>query len=142
MGTEAVKAMVRQWVAAVNAGDAAAAATLTVPGGGASSWCGPAEHVSGDALLTTYRMALPDLHLTYTDLVAEDDTAMLRCTVRGTHRGRLLGIAPTGKAVTFHGILVFEIVGGAIGASWFVVDRLDLLEQLGGHRPVVTSASA
>src|SRR5829696_7291444 len=53
--------------------------------------------------------ALPDLQITLEELVAEGDTVAGRATFRGTHRGALLGIAPTGTAVAFSSIGVFHL---------------------------------
>ncbi len=45
------------------------------------------------------RAALPDLHVTIEDMVAEDDKAAFRYTLRGTHQGKFMGIAPTGRQI-------------------------------------------
>src|SRR5215813_6235491 len=54
-------------------------------------------------VVSTYRTAFPDLKLTTQDLVAEGDKQLARWSARGTHKGDLQGIAPTGKQ--------FEITG-------------------------------
>src|SRR5215469_16499506 len=40
--------------------------------------------------------AVPDLHVTIEDIFAEGDRVASRFTIRGTHTGDLMGIAPTG----------------------------------------------
>ena len=40
--------------------------------------------------------AIPDIHLEVEDVIAEGDTVAYRATLSGTHRGELMGMAPTG----------------------------------------------
>src|SRR2546428_138605 len=47
--------------------------------------------------------AFPDLSLTIDEMMADKDKVALRWTIRGTHQGTLMGIAPTGKAVSWSG---------------------------------------
>jgi predicted SnoaL-like aldol condensation-catalyzing enzyme len=47
-------------------------------------------------LVNMYRSAFPDLTVTVDDLIAEGDKVTCRWTGRGTHKGDLAGIAPTG----------------------------------------------
>ena len=75
--------------------------------------------------------AFPDLRITVEDQVAEGDRVVDRFTDRGTHRGEFLGVAPTGRAVTIAGVAIHRFVDGKIAESWFYVDALDLLRQLG-----------
>jgi predicted ester cyclase len=42
----------------------------------------------------------PDLRFTVEDQIAEGEKVVARGTLRGTHRGEFLGIAPTGKQAT------------------------------------------
>src|SRR5438876_9090167 len=51
-------------------------------------------------LITTFRRAFPDLHVTLDDMIAEGDKVVTGFTWRGTHRGEFMGLAPTGKRVT------------------------------------------
>jgi predicted ester cyclase len=75
--------------------------------------------------------AFPDLHIQIDDLVAENDKVVGRVTARGTHQGEFMGIAPTGKPVSFNAIDVVRIAGGKIVERWSQVDNLGLLQQLG-----------
>lgn len=47
--------------------------------------------------------AFPDFEISIEDMVAEDDKVVARLTVRGTHRGELFGIEPTGKSMSYEG---------------------------------------
>jgi steroid delta-isomerase-like uncharacterized protein len=78
-----------------------------------------------------YRNAFPDLQITIDDQVAEDDEVVTRFTARGTQRGELFGIPPTGESVTITGIAVDRLAGGKLVESWSNYDMLGLLRQLG-----------
>jgi predicted ester cyclase len=52
-------------------------------------------------------------------------------TVRGTHQGALLNIAPTGKEVTTTAVEVIRIENGQFVEHWGGPDMLNLLQQLG-----------
>ncbi|MBI3304185.1 MAG: ester cyclase [Deltaproteobacteria bacterium] len=57
-------------------------------------------------LVATYRTAYPDTRFTIEEQVAEGDKVVTRWTARGTHKGELRGIAPTGKRITVTGISI------------------------------------
>jgi predicted ester cyclase len=82
-------------------------------------------------LIGMYLTAFPDLHYTIEDLIAEDEKVVVRFTMRGTQRGPLMGIAPTNKQVTFSGIVIDRIEDGQFVETWFNMDMLGLLQQLG-----------
>ena len=76
--------------------------------------------------------AFPDLQVTIEDLIAEGDKVVASVTVRGTHKGTLLGnIPPTGKHASWTGIDIFQIAGGKIVGRWNQRDLLGLMQQLG-----------
>src|SRR5258708_19499476 len=60
---------------------------------------------------TLYRTAFPDLRLTIEDIIAEGDAVMARWSCRGTHKGDLSGIAPTGKQFTISGVSIAPFTG-------------------------------
>jgi steroid delta-isomerase-like uncharacterized protein len=68
--------------------------------------------------VTAYRAAFPDLRVTVEDQFAEEDKVVTRWSVRGTHSGEFLGLAPTGDEVTVSGIEFDRIVGGRIDEAW------------------------
>ena len=78
-----------------------------------------------------YRAAFPDLHLTVEDMLVEGDKVVLRWTARGTHKGELSGIAPTGKRWEISGITLGRFSGGKIAEAWINWDTLGLMRQLG-----------
>ena len=81
--------------------------------------------------VSAYLTAFPDLHFTIEDQIAEEDNTTLRYTARGTHRGDLMGISPTGKQVTVTGIFITRWANGKAEESWLNFDALGMLQQLG-----------
>jgi steroid delta-isomerase-like uncharacterized protein len=80
---------------------------------------------------TLYRTAFPDLQLTIEDIIAEGETVMARLSCRGTHKGDLSGIAPTGKQFTISGVSIARFTGGKMVEGWVNWDALGLMQQLG-----------
>jgi len=78
-----------------------------------------------------YFAAIPDLHSTIDDLVAEGDKVVVRYTGEGTQQGELLGIPPTGKRFRFSGICIIRLAEGKIAENWEQDDLLGLMQQLG-----------
>lgn len=78
-----------------------------------------------------YRTAFPDLHITVEEVIAEGDQVVTRWTARGTHKGDLMGISPTGKQITITGISINRIVGGKAQEGWTNWDTLGMMQQLG-----------
>jgi len=89
---------------------------------------GPEEYKQ---FITMYRTAFPDLHMTIEDQIAEGDKVVNRWTSRGTHKGDLMGIPPTGKQTTVTGMYVARIIGGKIVEEWGNFDALGMMQQLG-----------
>jgi predicted ester cyclase len=78
-----------------------------------------------------YLTAFPDLHFTVEDMIAEGDRVVSRLTTRGTHKGALMGIPPTGKQVTITGIDINRMVGGKSVEHWLEMDTMGMMQQLG-----------
>src|SRR6266542_2859125 len=66
----------------------------------------------------TIRTAFPDLVETIEELVAEGDFVVERMSFRATHLGEFMGIAPTGKAVSWSAIAIYHLQGGRIAECW------------------------
>ena len=81
--------------------------------------------------VSIYRTAFPDIQDTEEDIVAEGDKVVVRWRSRGTHQGEFMGVAPTGRQVTFTGMRLFRIAGDMIAESWVNIDERGLQEQLG-----------
>jgi steroid delta-isomerase-like uncharacterized protein len=83
------------------------------------------------AFVAGYRRAFPDARSTVEDQVAEEDKVVTRWRARGTHRGELGPIAPTGREFEIDGVTIERIASGKIAEVWVARDELGLLRQLG-----------
>jgi len=86
-------------------------------------------------IAAAFRTAFPDFHMTIDDMVGEGDKVVFRWTFSGTHRGEYMGIAPTGKKVSFAVISINSFEGGKQVEAWIVSDRLGMYQQLGVTPP-------
>jgi predicted ester cyclase len=75
--------------------------------------------------------SFPDLHHTIEVELGEGEMIACVAQVRGTHREPYMGIAPTGKQVSFMLMLIERIVEGYIVEHWALPDFLSLGGQLG-----------
>jgi predicted ester cyclase len=75
--------------------------------------------------------AFPDLHVAQADSVTEGDKVAFRWMMSGTHKGELMGVAPTGERVTVMGIDMIYVEDGQILAYWGEFDVMGMLRQLG-----------
>jgi steroid delta-isomerase-like uncharacterized protein len=83
------------------------------------------------AAASTFRAAFPDWHSELHLLFAEADLVAEVFTANGTHRGEIMGVAPTGQEVSLRGINVFRVRDGRISERWGRLDDLGFLQQLG-----------
>ena len=82
-------------------------------------------------LITAQRAAFPDLQLAIEHMIVQGDMAVARYTGRGTHQGPFLGVAPTGKQVTWAGVNIYRIAGGKLAETWQLADMLGIMRQIG-----------
>ena len=80
-----------------------------------------------DALLP----AIPDMQLPIVDLVAEGEKVLARLSVKGTHKGELMGVPATGKKIDIGVLDLFHIREGKLIEHWALLDNLGLLRQIG-----------
>jgi steroid delta-isomerase-like uncharacterized protein len=80
---------------------------------------------------TALRNALPDLHFSIEDVVAEADNVVYRYTRRGTFKQPYRNIPPTSKKVTLAGMMLDRFKDGRIVESWDVLNMLAFYQQLG-----------
>jgi steroid delta-isomerase-like uncharacterized protein len=82
-------------------------------------------------VFTILGKAFPDLHIAVEDEIREGDKVACRTKVTGTHLGEYLGVAPTGKTITYNEMFIFRLVDDRIAQTWGVVDFAAQLRQLG-----------
>jgi steroid delta-isomerase-like uncharacterized protein len=79
--------------------------------------------------------AFPDTHVTIEDMIAEGDKVVVRNTWRGTFTCPWMGIAPTGKAVTFTGIVIWRITDGNIRERWANINLPEVIQKIAAAQP-------
>jgi steroid delta-isomerase-like uncharacterized protein len=81
--------------------------------------------------LAEFFVGLPDVTVTIDDTLAEGDKVAVRWTIRGTHKGTLLGFPATGRPVQISGITFYRITGGKVVEETGIGNTLGLLQQIG-----------
>jgi len=89
---------------------------------------GPAGYL---AIIGMMRMAFPDIQWTLEEMVVEDDKVAARFTMRGTHKGAFLGVAPTEKSIKVQSMAFYRLAGGQFIEEHGQPDMLGLLQQIG-----------
>lgn len=131
MSAEANKEHIRRYVRDVlNGGDLGALDRYVARDAVAYSSNVP-EGTSMAGVVAMVRTAFPDLQVREDDLIAEGDRVVVRMTWRGTHRGPLYDIPPTGKQATFPMIAIYRLSEGKIAELHYQADMLGLLQQVG-----------
>ncbi len=98
---------------------------------------GPAgEEAKGRAaavgLAKMYLDAFPDMSMTVEQIVAEGDFVVARVRAVGTHKGELMGIAPTSRRVDLRWISsMMRLANGKVAEEWEIFDNADFMKQLG-----------
>ena len=133
MSTEGNKAIARQAIEAINAGDLSRLESLVAADGldHAVPPGMPPTRDSAIQFLSMFRAAFPDLQYTVEDVIAEGDRVVQRSTARGTMQGDFLGMPATGKTATWGEVHILRIADGKIVEHWASVDQLGMLQQLG-----------
>ncbi len=104
-------------------------AGYTYTGGDGKEIAGGPEVAVGIAQM--YAAAFPDAVLEVRRVYTQGDTAIAEMVAKGTHRGELMGIAPTGKPVEITICNVAEIRDGKLYREREYMDMLTMMTQLG-----------
>lgn len=86
---------------------------------------------AGLAVAHMFADAFPDGRIDIVNIKEAGDTAMVEFVGRGTHKGELMGIAPTGKTLTLPVCNVMEVRDGKIYREREYMDMMTLMTQLG-----------
>lgn len=82
-------------------------------------------------LFAMLQAAFPDYQTTIELQVAEGDLLVSRLIERGTQRGVLFGIPPTGRLITLTSTRIVRVRDGKMCEHWGNSDELGLMQQLG-----------
>jgi predicted ester cyclase len=77
------------------------------------------------------RTAFPELKFEVKHLVADDHNVAMAYKMTGIHKGRFLGVEPTGHTVIVRGVQIARFYGGQMVERWGALDELGILELLG-----------
>lgn len=83
------------------------------------------------AFTEMFRTAFPDMKVETLATGVDGDEVWVQSRMTGTHKGELMGIAPTGKTVD---VLMFDrirFVAGKAVEHWGVADDMSMMTQLG-----------
>lgn len=86
---------------------------------------------AGIAVAQMYATAFPDAVLEIKRVFAQGNTAIAEMHARGTHKGELMGIAPTGRHVEIDICNVVETRDGKAYREREYMDMLAIMNQLG-----------
>jgi steroid delta-isomerase-like uncharacterized protein len=75
--------------------------------------------------------AFPDLQHDIQESVCEDNRAVLRLIVRGTHRGDFMGIPATGRTIAVNSMGIGYLRDGRVARLWALPDVMGMMQQLG-----------
>jgi predicted ester cyclase len=125
VSAEENKAMVRRLLEAINTGNMDVVGELFSP------------EVAGQAKqgFTAFRSAFPDWREEIVDLVADEDKVIGRFKCSGTHRGEMMGIAPTGRHMEVDEVYFLRVENGKFVEFWGLEDNLSRIRQLGQLPP-------
>ena len=97
------------------------------------------------------RTAFPDLAVQLDPALADGDLEASHVVLTGTHKGDFMGIPPTGRTSTVHGIVIsvkfssadiIRIQDGKVAEHWGSSDTLSLMQQIGAVPAQTTDANA
>ena len=77
-----------------------------------------------------FEAAFPKYELYADYVICENDKVVVRARFKGVHKGDLMGMSPTGKAVEVPFTIIYQIANDKISKSWLFIDRMELMSQL------------
>lgn len=82
------------------------------------------------AYLRSVHAALEHFTCTIEELIAIDDRAAARMSFQGRHRGKMFGVAPSGRDIRWSGAAFFKMSGDVIAELWVLGDVEAVRRQL------------
>jgi steroid delta-isomerase-like uncharacterized protein len=94
---------------------------------------------AGMGVAQMFASAFPDGKIDIQRIHAAGDTVVVEFVGRGTHKGDLMGIAPTGKSINIPVCNVMEIRDGKVVSEREYMDMAHMMQQLGVMPAPVTA---
>ena len=82
-------------------------------------------------MATSQRTAVPDLHFTIDNMIAEGEYVSVQYTSTGTFTNKVGDIEPTGKKMMQKQAIIYRFEGGKQVEVWVYRDMLSMYQQLG-----------
>ncbi|MGK7942053.1 MAG: ester cyclase [Crocosphaera sp.] len=89
------------------------------------------DHYKQGLTLSLLMTAFPDFQVKIKTMIAEGDKVTVVSTLTGTHRGKLMGIEPTNKAISVIKTDIYRVMDGKIVESWQNGDYMGMMQQIG-----------
>jgi steroid delta-isomerase-like uncharacterized protein len=82
--------------------------------------------------ISAMREAFPDIRVgTVEPMMVDGNLEAARVVLTGTHKGELMGVEATNKAVEIESIDIIRVEDGKVAEHWGVTDTMSLMQQLG-----------
>ncbi len=133
--------LVRLYYEEINKGNLAILDKLCVPGIIHHTTHSPKPVVGRPAvkkLLVSYHTAFPNLQYQLEHLICQGDLVAVNWKATGTFERMFRGILPTGKNCLMSGMTIYRVNNGKIEERWVVNDDLEILQQMGLARWVLS----
>jgi steroid delta-isomerase-like uncharacterized protein len=91
------------------------------------------------ALYRALRAAFPDFRAEIHWQTADGEIVTTYKTYHGTHKGKFLGVAPTGRKIHFETVDAMRVHNGKIAEHWGVANLFSLMQQLGAWPPATSA---
>src|SRR5262245_16541083 len=87
----------------------------------------PVDRAGHEVFAKTFYAAFPGVRHRIDDVIATNDGAAVRFTLRGTHAGSFFGIPPTGKDVSIVANVLLHIADGKVTKLFGIFDEAGML---------------
>jgi steroid delta-isomerase-like uncharacterized protein len=128
--SEKNKALPRRWIEGINKGNLALFDEIYGDCIYHSPSTGELKREALKQFISSLLAAFPDGRWKVEDQVAEGDKVATRWSFTGTHKGELMGLAPTRKQVKTSGMVIDRIVNGKVVEEWEEWDALGMTQQM------------
>lgn len=92
------------------------------------------DYPKGAAALRHWAVAtfdfFPDFSVEINDLVSDGEKVAFRANVKATHGGKIFGVEPSGKELTWGAMGIVRIENGKMAEFWWMPDLFMLMDQL------------
>jgi predicted ester cyclase len=132
-GRAALSELLDRYVIAVNSHDTGSFATIFTDGYIQHSGRSPSGLAAQIANLQHIVETWPDIQMRVEDRIIDDDKIAARVTFTATHSRTVLGVAPTGRKISFVTMDIWRTEGGKLAEHWDLVDTVGLQKQLRGE---------